>query len=62
MCRKTSRRGRRPAWLNRALAGTQEKKESLCPLEEGAGHSGELQGYHEVMQGESSKSQSLART
>jgi len=37
----------------RAVAGTQEKKESLWPLEEGAGHSGGLQGYHEVMQGES---------
>jgi len=35
----------------RALAGTQEKKESLCPLEEEAGHSGGLQGYCEVMQG-----------
>ena len=37
----------------RALDGTQENKESFCPLEEGAGHSGGLQRYHEVMQGES---------
>ena len=35
----------------RVLAGTQEKKDSLCPLEEGVGHSGGLQGYREVMQG-----------
>jgi len=37
----------------RALAGTKERKESLCPSEEGAGHSEGLQGYHEVVQGES---------
>ena len=36
----------------RALAGTQEKTESLRPLEEGEGNSGGLQGCREVMQGE----------
>jgi len=46
----------------RALAGTQEKEESLSPLEEGAGNSGGLQRYHEVMQGESQRSQSPTRT
>jgi len=35
-----------------ALFGTQEKK-SLCSLEEGACHLGGLQGYREVLQGES---------
>ena len=35
-----------------ALAGTQDKKESLCPLEDVAGHSGG-QGCNEVIQGES---------
>jgi len=35
----------------RALAGTQEKKMSLCPLEEGAGYLGGLEGYSEVIQG-----------
>ena len=33
----------------RALAGTQETKESLWPLEEGAGNSGGLQGCCEAM-------------
>jgi len=32
----------------RAMAGTQEKKESLCPLEEVEGNSGGLQGCCEV--------------
>ena len=46
--------GKKPGLTEqRALAGTQEKRESLCPLEEGAGHSGGQQGYHEVMQAES---------
>ena len=37
----------------RALAGSQEKKESLRTLEAGGGHSGGLLGYHEFTQGES---------
>ncbi|KAK4828082.1 LOW QUALITY PROTEIN: hypothetical protein QYF61_023142, partial [Mycteria americana] len=48
-CRKTSRRGRRPAWLTRALARTQEKEESLQPLEEGAGNSGGLQRQQKTL-------------
>lgn len=36
----------------RALAGIQGKKEILWPLEVGAGNSGCMQGYQEVMQGE----------
>ncbi|GAB0203778.1 hypothetical protein GRJ2_002843400 [Grus japonensis] len=51
MCQKTSWQGRRLAWLNRAaLAGTQDKKESLWPLEEGTGNSGGLQRCCEVTQ------------
>ena len=39
MCQKTSWRGRRLAWLKRELwLELGEKKESLCPLEEGAGN------------------------
>ncbi|KAK4831046.1 LOW QUALITY PROTEIN: hypothetical protein QYF61_014978 [Mycteria americana] len=46
-CQKTSQREKRLAWLktwlNRALARTQEKEESLRPLEEGSGKSRGLQ-------------------
>ncbi|GAB0206513.1 hypothetical protein GRJ2_003116900 [Grus japonensis] len=53
MCRKMSRWGRGLAWLNRELwLELRKKKESLWPLEEGAGNSRELQGCCEVMQGE----------
>ena len=38
---------------HRALARTQDRRKSLCPLEEGTGNSGALQAYCEVMQGES---------
>ena len=36
----------------RALAGSQDKKESLCPLKEEIGHSGGLEAYREIMQEE----------
>ena len=52
-CGKTSRRGRRPAWLNRELwLELGEKEESLRALEEGAGKSRGLQRCSEVVQGE----------
>ena len=52
--RKAGQSSRKTALAEqRALAGSQEKRESLCPLEEGTGHSGGLQGYHEFTEGES---------
>ena len=53
LCWKTSQRGRSPVWLNSKLwVELGGKKEGLWTLDEGAGHSGGLQGYHGVMQGE----------
>jgi len=46
----------------RALSESQENKESLWPLEKGAGNSGGLQGCCEVMQGENEKGQSPTKT
>lgn len=46
----------------RVLTGTQEERESVSPLEEGAESSGGLQRCCEFVQGENWKGQSLTRT
>ena len=43
-CHKVSHRGRRTVWMNQELLLRLQKKKSPCPLEEGAGYLGTLQG------------------